>query len=267
MSNFKFRGHHVNYEIYGKGFPLVILNGIMMSTNSWYQFLEELTKHNQIILVDFIDQGQSDDYQGSETYLHDFQTELLKELFEHLNFKQVNLASISYGGQIALDFASKYPKMVNKLVLFNTTAYVTDWMKEMYELWLAAGETRNGEVYYKATIPTIYSQTFFKEKLNWMKDREKILVPLFTDEKFLNRQKRLILSTINLDIINNLENITASTLIVASMEDYLTPIKMQEAIHAAIKDSEYILIPNAGHASMYEKPKLFTSLILGFINN
>lgn len=265
MSNFKFRDHYINYEIYGKGYPLVILNGIMMSTNSWHQFLEELTKHNQVILVDFVDQGQSDDFKG-ESYSYEFQTELLKELFIFLKIDQVNIASISYGGQIALDFASKYPSMVNKLVLFNTTAHVSEWMKETYDLWLAGIRTKNGLVYYKASIPTIYSQTFFKDKLAWMKERESILLPLFNDEKFLSRQERLILSTYDLDIIDKLDKVSAKTLIVASMEDSLTPIKMQEDIHKMIKNSEYILIPNAGHASMYEKPKLFTSLILGFIN-
>lgn len=266
MSNFKYQNHNIHYEIYGEGKPLVILNGIMMSTISWHQFLQELSKNNRIILVDFIDQGKSDAYKG-EFYTYSFQTEMLRELFDYLKLNKVNIASISYGGQIALDFSSKYPKRVEKLILFNTTSYINEWMTEIFDLWLAAGKTRNGEIYYRATIPTIYSSTFFKEQIKWMKDREKLLIPLFSDEVFLDKMERLVLSTKNLNLFEQLKNITADTLIVASTEDYLTPIKAQEEMHKEIKNSNYILIPNAGHASMYEKPKLFISLILGFINN
>lgn len=266
MSDFIYDGHKINYEIYGRGKPLVILNGIMMSTKSWHEFLEPLTKYHQVILVDFIDQGESSSFNGKR-YLHSYQTLMLKQLLDFLNLEKVSIAAISYGGQIALDLASKYPTLVEKLILFNTTSYVNDFMREIFELWLAAGKTKDGLVYYKATIPTIYSQTFFKEKLEWMKEREKLLVPLFEKEVFLNRMERLVNSTINFNIFDNVKNITAKTLLIASDEDFLTPISMQEELNKEIKDSNIIILPKTGHASMYEKPVLFTSIINGFLSS
>ena len=60
MAEFTFDGYKVYYETYGTaGEPLIILNGIMMSTASWKPFLEEFSKNNVVVLVDFLDQGQS----------------------------------------------------------------------------------------------------------------------------------------------------------------------------------------------------------------
>jgi pimeloyl-ACP methyl ester carboxylesterase len=46
----------------------------------------------------------------------------------------------------------------------------------------------------------------------------------------------------------------------------LTPIQNQKVLHELIKDSELVILPGVGHASMYERPMLFVSLVLGFIN-
>ena len=47
MAFFDFEGKKVYYEVHGEqGEPLVILNGIMMSTNSWKPLMKNLTKNN-----------------------------------------------------------------------------------------------------------------------------------------------------------------------------------------------------------------------------
>lgn len=266
MIELNYQGHKIHYEIYGKGKPLLILNGIMMSTASWHQFLGDLSKHNEIILLDFIDQGQSDSFKDDKLYDYEFQTEVIKALLDNLEIKKINIASISYGGEIALDFSSKYPNYVDRQVLFNTTAYTSKWMQEIFKMWNEVGSLRKGSIYYKATIPVIYSPTFYKENITWMKEREELLIPLFATDKFQERMERLTLSTMEYDLRDKLKLIKAETLIVASQDDYLTPLVMQEELNASIKNSSMVIIPNVGHASMYEQPNIFVSLIIGFIN-
>lgn len=266
MIELTYKKHKIHYEIYGKGEPLLILNGIMMSTNSWHQFIPELSKHNQLILLDFVDQGQSDSYNNKEQYDYTFQTGVVKALLDNLKIAKINIAAISYGGEIALDFSSKYPSYVNRQVIFNTTAYTSKWMEEIFKMWNEAGSLRNGSIYYKATIPVIYSPTFYTNNLEWMKEREQLLVPLFSEDKFQDRMNRLTLSTMKYDVRNQLKDIVALTLIVASEEDFLTPIVMQHELNSGIKGSSMVIIPKVGHASMYEDPAIFVSLIVGFIN-
>ena len=60
MAEFFYEGKRVYYEVHGdEGQPLVILNGIMMSTASWKSFIPNFSRNNVAILVDFLDQGQS----------------------------------------------------------------------------------------------------------------------------------------------------------------------------------------------------------------
>ncbi len=265
MSNFSYKGRNIYYEVQGEGKPILILNGIMMSTKSWEPFIKSFTERNQLIRVDFIDQGQSDKLENS-AYTLDLQVDVLETLVKHLGIHKVNIVGISYGGEVATMFAIKFPYLVDRIVLFNTTPYTSPWLAEIGHQWNAIGKTRDGYTYYKATIPVIYSPSYFEARLDWMKNREKILIPIFSNPVFLDAMERLTNSAESYDVRKDLDKITAPTLIVAADEDALTPIANQVDLHHSIKNSEFVILPGVGHASMYERPLLFVSLVLGFIN-
>lgn len=265
MAILDFKGRSIYYDVTGEGRPILILNGIMMSTKSWEPFVSSLSKNNQLIRLDFMDQGQSDKLENSE-YNQSIQVDIIHQLLHKLKIKKINIVGISYGGEVALLYATTYPMMIERLVLFNTTAYTSPWLAEIGYSWNAIGKTRNGKNYYEAAIPIIYSPSYYEKHLDWMKKREQVLIPVFSDPTFLDAMERLTNSAEHYDVRDKLERIKSPTLIVSADEDYLTPIKNQVYLHEHIKGSEYIMVPNAGHALMYEKPLLFTSLILGFIN-
>ena len=264
MSSFKYQDKNVFYQIDGEGKPILILNGIMMSTKSWEPFVESLSNQNMLIRLDFLDQGQSDQLQGN--YTQDIQVEVIKALLNELKLDKINLVGISYGGEIAILFAIKYPKYVDRLVLFNTTPYTSPWLAEIGHQWNSIGRTRDAKTYYQATIPVIYSPSYYEKRLDWMKKREAFLLPIFSNPVFLDRMERLTNSAEHYDARSGLKEITAPTLIIAADEDYLTPLANQKDLHQNIMNSELIILPGVGHASMYERPMLFTSLVLGFMN-
>lgn len=265
MSLLNFKGRNIYYDVQGEGKPILILNGIMMSTKSWEPFVKSFSANNQFIRVDFIDQGQSDKLENS-AYTLDIQVEILESLIKHLDVHKVNIVGISYGGEVATLFAIKYPYLVDRLVLFNTTPYTSPWLAEIGHQWNAIGRTRDGQTYYQATIPVIYSPSYYEARLDWMKNREKILIPVFSNPVFLDAMERLTNSAESYDARKDIKNIEAPTLIVAADEDALTPLKNQIELHEQIKHSELVILPGVGHASMYERPMLFVSLVLGFIN-
>ncbi len=265
MSQLIFKGRNIFYDIQGEGKPILILNGIMMSTKSWEPFVKSFTASNQLIRLDFFDQGQSDKLENS-TYTLDIQVDVMESLLKHLGLHKVSIVGISYGGEVAAMFAIKFPYMVDRLVLFNSTSYTSPWLAEIGHQWNAIGKTRDGAIYYKATIPVIYSPSYYEAKLDWMKKREAFLLPIFSNPVFLDAMERLTNSAESYDVRNQLDRITAPTLLVAADEDYLTPISNQRELHKKIKHSELIIIPGVGHASMYERPMIFVTLVLGFIN-
>jgi len=265
MSQLIYKGRNIFYEVQGEGKPILILNGIMMSTKSWEPFVKSFTATNQLIRLDFFDQGQSDKLENS-AYTQDIQVDVMEALLKHLKIHKVSIVGISYGGEVAAMFAIKFPYMVDRLVLFNSTSYTSPWLAEIGHQWNAIGKTRDGATYYKATIPVIYSPSYYEKRLDWMKNREAYLLPIFSNPVFLDAMERLTNSAESYDVRDQLDKIIAPTLLVAADEDYLTPINNQKELHKKIKNSELVIIPGVGHASMYERPMIFVSLVLGFIN-
>lgn len=260
---FNYQEKEIYYEVHGRGEPIVILNGIMMSTRSWQSFVQPLSEHHQLILVDFLDQGQSS--KVYEAYDHSIQVDMILAFFEHLGREAYNVYGVSYGGEIALQVALKAPQKVKKLILFNTCSQTSYWLSEVGNAWNAA--THDGLSYYLTTIPIIYSPKFFEENQAWIKNRKEILVPMFSNPDFIQSMIRLTNSSLNFNVQHRLEELTMPTLIAGCQYDFVTPFYQQEQLHKGIKNSQLVYVPDSGHALMYEKPVLFVSLLLGFVSN
>lgn len=266
MAFFKYQDFNFYYEVHGDMTrPFILLNGVMMSTKSWTPFVEEFKEHNTLIMIDFLDQGQSSKA-GDFKYSQDFQVEMLKAFLDFLKLKSLPIVGISYGGEVALQFAAKYGSYVERLVLLNTCAFTSPWLKDIGDAWNKAGESGDGKAYYLTTIPLIYSPAFYTKNLAWMKRREEILTPIFNNKEIVSAFIRLTRSAENHDVRSQLKNIVAPTLLISSRQDYLTPIEDQMYLAMHMPNNDHIVIEDAGHASMYERPGLFVSLVLGFVN-
>lgn len=264
MATFKFKNYDIYYEISGEGKPIIFLNGIMMSCASWNTFEKTMSKDNKFIRIDFLDQGKS--ARMDKTYTQDDQVEVLKGLFDHLKLDKAVVMGISYGGEVLLKFAIKYPNLVERIILSNTAAWTSPWLRDIGHSWNKVGATLDGEAYYDLAIPVIYSPTFYHKHNAWMENRRKILVPLFSQKEFQDRMKRLVDSAESHDCRSEVNKISCETLIISSQYDFLTPLVEQEFLLNNIENSHHVVIPDCGHASMYEKPLLFMSLVLGFAN-
>lgn len=253
----------IYFEEYGEGEVLVLLNGIMMSTASWLPFVDTLSKGYKVLLIDLIDQGRSD--KAEDEYDQGMHVEMLKELFQELSYDKIHLFGVSYGGEVAQLFAIKYGYMLKSLILSNTTSYTNKSMQDLERAWDYAASTYDGSIFFSITIPSIYSNQFYEENYKWLKEREKQF------NKLLNRDwydgfRRAVKSAHNFNTTNELHNIQAPTLIISSDLDTITPVEYQEVLYKNIPDAKWVLIKNSGHASMYEKPYEFLSVLIGFLN-
>ncbi len=264
MSTLTFQGKKVFYTLDGDETKptLLILNGIMMSHKSWDAFIPAFEQHFHVLRVDFLDQGLSD--KMDESYDQSIQVDLLKAVLDALDKQSVNLVGISYGGSVALQFAVKYPEYLTRMVLFNAAANTNPWLRDIGRGWNEIAKTHNGLAYYHATIPYIYSPTFYTNQITWMDNRKEKLLPVFSNPTFLQAMIRLTNSAEGQDVRNDLKNIPIKTLVVAAEYDFLTPPYQQRDIVKAMPNATFLMFENCGHASMYEKPELFSTAIIGF---
>ena len=269
MAELIFQGKLVHYEVHGsQGAPIVLLNGIMMSTASWKPFIQTMTRHNTLVLVDFFDQGQS--ARMTESYDHSIQVALLDAVLTavsaQLACEKFTIMGISYGGEIAIQYALAHPERIDRLVLANTCGRTSSWLKKIGDGWNEVAKIGSGYAYYLTTIPVIYSTKFFEEHAAWMEGREALLKEYFARDDVRQALIRLTDSSVTYDVVDRLHEITCPTLILSSSEDVLVPPTEQQLLHEKIKGSVYVTINGSGHASMYEAPEAFAALTLGFAN-
>ena len=267
MGRCRYKGKQIAYEVYGQANenpPLLILNGIMMSMKSWKQFIPEITKTRQLILMDFFDQGESDRCEELD-YDHDLQVQAVVAVMDVVGAEKVDLCGISYGAQVGLQVALAEKQRVRKLALFNVSAYTSPWLKDIGEAWNRTARLHDPESYYYVALPYIYSNMFYTKNNEWMQERKALLIDFFTDP-FLDAMIRLTDSSKNYDIRDRLLEIGCPVLVVGADHDYITPINEAVYLHKHLQFSELIELKDCGHASMYEKPNAFYQLIEGFFS-
>ncbi|KAB3530860.1 alpha/beta fold hydrolase [Alkaliphilus serpentinus] len=264
MPLIKINDLEINYKLTGEGNRvLVILNGIMMSAESWNGLTPSYAKAGYRVLnVDFRDQGMSQSSPvGYEIGQH---VEDLRELLMILGIEKCNLFGISYGGQVAMLFALKHPDMLESLLLANTMARLTNYLKAIGGAWDEAAKLKDGRKFFRLAMPLIYSDRFYEKNWQWLKEREETMGKALSEEWF-DRYLRLSSSHGEYDIVERLHNINLPTLVIAADRDVITPYEEQLIIHKEIKGSNLVVIPEAGHASCYEKMEEFIFIVLGFL--
>lgn len=262
MAYEKIQGKNIYYEEYGEGEVVIFLNGIMMSAGSWSAFTDVFSQDYKILYVDLMDQGLSD--KADEQYTQEVHVEMLKELLKKLNYDKIHLFGISYGGEVAQLFALKYGNMIKSLILANTTSYTNKSMQDLEKAWDYAAATYDASIFFNITMPSIYSYKFYEENIEWLKEREKQF-DIVLDKNWYDGFRRAAKSANGLNITDILHEINVPTMIISSELDTITPIEYQEILYKNIPNARWTLIKDAGHASMYEKPYEFASILLGFL--
>ena len=253
---------NIHYKQYGKGESIVFLSGMLMSTNSWSPFIKTVSKNYNMITIDLLDQGKSDGSNGD--YNVELQVEILKEFLDKLGLKKVSLLGMSYGGKVALDFICKYPNMVKSLILSNTDSHTTDYMKGIAERWIKAAATLDASIFLNSTMPYMYSYGYYKENYEGLGELEKVFNKIMNREWF-KRFENSLNSADGFNVNHKLNTIKVPTLIISSELDVITPTIYQELLHREIKGSIWKTIKDVGHASMYEKPEEFISIVMEFL--
>ncbi|MHA2363533.1 MAG: alpha/beta fold hydrolase [Candidatus Hodarchaeales archaeon] len=256
----KINGINIYYEIHGEGDPLIFGNGIFMNTTSWVYQTPVFSKKYKVILYDMRGQGQSD--KPNEPYSFESHADDQKALLDHLDISKVHYISISYGSEMALIFALKYPNMLKSLVICSAVSYIGPLLKNIGLLWKSVCLKEDPDLFYYSTVPFNFSEKFIQEQTEFFKQAKE----RYKQFNF-PPAVRLMNAFLQLDISSSqLSEIKTPTCIIAGEKDILKPAYPYSAlIHEKIPNSEMTIIQEAGHAIVLEKPEEFNNIVLGFL--
>lgn len=249
----------IYYEIHGEGEPVIFGNGVFSNTLGWVNQTPIFSKEYQVILYDMRGQGQSE--KPEEPYSFEIHAEDQKALLDGLGVSKVHHVGISYGAELGLVFALKYPEMLKSLVVCSAVSFVGPLLREMALLWKLVCELENPDLFYHATVPLNFAETFI-QKNTAILEQAKIRYTQLDYPALV----RLMDAFLQLDVTDQLKNIKTPTCVIVGEKDILKPAyPYSSLIHASIPNSEMTIVRDSGHAVTFERPKEFNSIVLGFL--
>lgn len=108
----KIENGELAYEISGTGSPVVLLHGGILDGRMWDAQFAALERQHTVVRYDARSHGQS-----STPVAHFSHDEDLRQLLTGLGIPKASLVGLSMGSRTSIDFALKYPEMVDKLLL------------------------------------------------------------------------------------------------------------------------------------------------------
>lgn len=226
---------NIAYKIYGKGYPLVMIMGYLGTMECWDKaMLGFLSKHYKVIIFDNRGMGETSASGGN------FSIKVFADdtagLMKALNIKRANILGWSMGSNIALEFVLKYPKKVNKLVL-----YAADCGGRKF-IQTNPKRISNKKLHFSKYIP----------KLQYCGTEENI-----------ERQTKAIEEWKG--VYAKLSKIKARMLVITGSDDILVMPANSSLIAKKVKNSWLVQIKSGGHGVMYQYPKGFSSIVHTFL--
>lgn len=253
-------GVQLYYEVHGPtdGFPVVLINGLLMDTTSWGLQIPALAHTFRVLTYDCRGQGHSEKPAGpypQATHAAD-----LLALLDALQIGQAHIVGLSNGGTVAMHFASDHQERVARLVLIDTFAAVDAVMRVKLDGWLAALDAGGAMLRFDVATPWVWSRGF-------MVRNQALLATV--REKAANADvaavRALIMGTLVYDIRERLPRIAAPTLVLVGEEDVLTPPWYARELAETIPNAQMVVVPQAGHALTIERPGVVNALALHFL--
>ena len=102
------------YREYGNGKPLIILHGLLGSSDNWLLHGKLFAKTFNVFIIDQMNHGNSP---HSQSINYKTLTIDLFNFIKSKNLSEVNIIGHSMGGKVAMKFAIDYEDLVSKLVI------------------------------------------------------------------------------------------------------------------------------------------------------
>lgn len=145
MPKVKVNDIRINYEIYGDGFPLVMISGLESNISWWGRsLLHKISGHFKVIVFDNRGTGLTNSPDK------DFTIKTLVNdtigLMDTLKINQAHIFSHSMGGRIAQGLVLNYPAKIKKLILCSASCGRSNDIPVSSEVMEILQSFQNGEI-------------------------------------------------------------------------------------------------------------------------
>lgn len=224
----------------------------------------------RVIVFDARGSGQSE---GKGTFSHEQWAADIDGLREWIGVDQVIMAGGSYGGFMAMEYATRYPDRVRAMVLRDTSP---DNSNEEKALANALANTRV-EI-DREKLDRIFAGTVRDD--DDLRDCWREILPLYdytydpdavekkvaaTPYRYEAHNYAFSVNIPNYDLKPVLPKVTAPTLITVGRTDWITPVSCSEQIASLIPGSRLVVFEKSGHSPQIEEAEAWTKVVREFL--
>jgi pimeloyl-ACP methyl ester carboxylesterase len=236
---------------------IVFFHGNGFDSSRWGHLIDGLKEDYNLLLVDLRGCGQSEPTLGEITW--DLFVDDIYALIQHLNLQNFHLIGHSFGGSLAIFFATRYPKLVKCLILISINVLFPE-MK-------GSAVIKNYMALIEKYGMTYILQHFLLPSLTVYPFRHEEAQRLYNMYAGVPAQSYIKLFQLQIEQrpINELSMIQSPTLLLAGECDTVYPSSFQNMTAVLIPDATFYVVPNAGNALFIDQPDVTVQWIKGFI--
>ena len=267
------------YKMFGKGDPILLIQGVGGSMNSWEPtILRELSSNHTVIIFD--NRGVGNTTTGTKQFsIQQFANDSAG-LLDALKIQKANVLGYSMGSFIAQQFVLTHPEKVDRLVLIASTCGGKDNVPNSPEVLELAKKLLSSVVNntsiepqeVKAAVALSYGPT-------WIKLHPDILeiIPTNTTDLLLSgigpdtyiQQEKIVQnwkSTNWSGVCSQLPNIAKPTLVITGTEDVTIPADNSLIIAEKIPGAWLVQMKNAAHQITSQYPDEIGKILNTFLS-
>jgi 3-oxoadipate enol-lactonase len=255
-------GFRMYYEVDGKGFPLLLINGLGSDHREWLYQVPAFARRFEVVAFDNRGTGRSEVPPGPYTTAQ--MADDTAALLETLGIARAHVLGVSAGGMIAQEVALRHPERVEALVLACTAPggalSIRPSPEAMAAFVVAGGGDREAEL--RRMMPFLYTDAYVREHPEE--------IDAFIRRRLENPTSPLgyaaqLAAAMSHDAAERLERIEARTLVLTGDADRLVHWENSLRIAGRIRGARLVVLPRAPHRLFAENADAFNREVLSFL--
>lgn len=266
MPKTQINGRSIHYVTAGSGPETIVFShGYLMRHQMFAAQIDTFSKTHRVIAFDHRGHGESGLCRGPFG-IYDLVDDA-EQLIDELGDGPVHFAGMSTGGYVGLRLLLRRPDLFKSLILMDTGANAEDpaslrqYNQLLFFVRLIGIKPLLGKV-----LPLLFGQTFRNDPARRGEFTELKSYIGSLDRTSIRQFGRAIFDRDDVqDALRGLDT-PPPTLIMVGEDDIPTPPATAKSMHDAIKGSELVEVPRAGHTSPLENPAFVTEAISSFLS-
>ncbi|MFX0008152.1 MAG: alpha/beta fold hydrolase [Promethearchaeota archaeon] len=244
----------IYYEISGNtnGPKMVLIHGLFLNSDTWKFQLPKFEPEFNILRFDLRGHGRTTKPKKRFTirnYVDD-----MFALLQHLDWtNELYLVGHSLGGMIALVYGLENPSHVKKMLVADSFCFISQ-----EAITDVLGRINSSKLEKFALGISIRGLTPYKEEI------AQYVANMVTEHMTKKNCLQATAASAGFNICENLKNLKIPVLVLVGKKDITTPVWASEMIHEWLPQSELVIIPEAGHLTIFDHPEELNNYVLSF---